>query len=143
MKWCASMSTPESIELDALQAYLAGIEGQLPAGAQVEVSIGKSRLAGLSTDYAKGLITAQLASPFGFLVITSGWEAFPQARPEDGWCILPLADAAGEGVEAATPVLDDGEPCPASGESLRQLAWDFWSMLDLNEAVVPQLDVAR
>lgn len=136
------MSTPEPIELDALQAYLAGIEGQLPAGAQVEVSIGKSRLEGRSTDFAKGLITAQLASPFGLLAITSGWEAFPQARPEDGWCILPLADATGEGIEVHAPVVDCGEACPASGEILRQMAWDFWSVLDLDEAVLAQLHVS-
>lgn len=129
------MSVPEFIELEALQALLEEIEGELPEGAGVEV-----RVTGAAAVYAKGLIRATLLSPFGTLVITSGWEAFPQARPEDGWCVMPLADAAGEGIESALAVRDAGEACEPSGDDLRQLAWDFWSMLDIERHVLPVIE---
>lgn len=131
------MSVPEFIELEALQAFLEEIEGELPEGTSVEV-----RVTGAAAVYAKGLITATLPSPFGTLVISSGWEALPQARREDGWFVIPLPDAAGEGIESALAVRCVGEACEPSGDDLRQLAWDFWSMLDFDQHVLPLIEAA-
>lgn len=132
------MSVPEFIELEALQAFLEEIEGELPEGTSVEV-----RVTGAAAVYAKGLIRATLPSPFGALVISSGWEAFPQARPEDGWFVRPLPDAAGEGIESALAVRCADEACEPSGDDLRQLAWDFWSMLDFDQHVLPMIESRR
>ena len=129
------MSVPEVIELAALQAWLEEIEGELPNGVSIDVRVRTRRI----TRYAKGLITATLPSPFGPLVISSGWEAFRQARPQDGWCVLPLADAAGEGIESAIPVMDGVEACGSCGENLSQFAWDFWSMLEIELWVLPAI----
>lgn len=76
-------------------------------------------------------------------MVSSGWDAFPQTRPEDGWFVIPLADAPSEGIVSAVPVLDAGKPCDFSGEDLSQIAWDFWSMLDPAEPVTAAIEAVR
>lgn len=125
--------------LEALAAFLDGIAGTLPAGTEVTAVIGRSRFAGLDTDYAHGLIEASLPSPFGMISVTSGWEAFTQARPENGWCVVARANAKGEGVFTELAVVDGTDVCEPSGEFLSEIAWQFWSYLDFDPYVLPLL----
>jgi len=118
------------IELSALTSYLESLHADLPADATVQVQLSCGRFNG---DFAHGLITATFDSPFGLLTIASGWEAGTQPRPEHGWYVMPRANAKGEGIEAALPIIDEGEVCEPSGELLSNAAWNFWSYLDLEE----------
>ncbi|WKL67375.1 hypothetical protein Q1Z72_01525 [Pseudomonas qingdaonensis] len=136
------MSSPEFIALEALQALLRGMEGDLPADALASVQITRSRLDGASSDFARGLVVIELPSQYGTLVVRSGWEARRQPLPAHDWYVLPVADAKGEGVSTTLPVFDEDALCPAAGDELAQLAWDFCSYLDLPPLVLPHLPKA-
>jgi hypothetical protein len=63
------MSSPEFIALEALQALLRALEGDLPADALASVEITRSRLEGAASDFARGLVVIELPSQYGTLVV--------------------------------------------------------------------------
>ncbi|WP_137887597.1 hypothetical protein [Pseudomonas sp. 2FE] len=135
---------PAEIEFAVLVEQIEGMT-TLPPAAAIEVRVRKCFCSGLPTDYASGLISVCLLTPLGPVTVSSGWTAYPQTRPENGWYIERSPDRKGEGVRTEAPVVeldeDEGEKIVLEPEEerLKAVAWEFWSYLDMDEAVLSEL----
>jgi hypothetical protein len=135
------MSLHNEATLEALSGFLEAFQGDLPPSARVRFRITHKKRSGGLMRHARGLISMSWMSPWGEIIVQSGVTAARQPRAEQGWYVLLVPDARGEGVVLPCPVIDDsGRPLSSHSEELRSLAWDFWSYQDIEIPVLCELE---